>query len=152
MFKRFFTLPHALETVFANTSGRSWSTALQNANLLTQLSSQRMVTIFAVPDSNLDPANLPGSADLNRLIYDGLLYTPDMSDGRCLSTKGGGSLHITRQGNDVLVNGVRISTPDVISKNGVIQYLEQVSYTFSPLALFCTNWHLDSAGRAMHPL
>jgi len=132
---RFFTLPHALETVFANTSGRSWSTALQNANLLTQLSSQRMVTIFAVQDSVIDPANLPGSADLTRLIYEGLSYTPELTDGSCITTRGGGSLRITRQGNDILVNGVRISTPNVISKNGVIHYLEQVCYTFSTLAL-----------------
>ena len=94
-----------------------------------------MVSIFAVQDSVLDPANLPGSADLNRLVYDGLLYTHDMSDGRCIATRGGGSLHITKKGNDILVNGVRISTPDVISKNGVIQYLEKVCYTFSTLAL-----------------
>ena len=111
-----------------------------------------MVTIFAVQDSVLDPANLPGSADLNRLIYDGLSYTPDMSDGLCLPTRGGGSLRITRKGSDILVNGVRISKPDVISKNGVIQYLEQVCYTFSILGLLCTNWLLDSAGRPMHTL
>jgi len=94
-----------------------------------------MVTIFAVQDSAVDPANLPGSADLNRLIYDGLSYTPDMADGSCLATRGGGSLRINRQGNDILVNGVRISKPDVICKNGVIQYLEQVCSTFSTLAL-----------------
>jgi len=109
-----------------------------------------MVTIFAVQDSVLDPANLPGPADLNRLIYDGLSYTPDMSDGLCLTTRGGGSLRITRQGSNILVNGVRISRPNVISKNGVIQYLEQVCYTFSTLGLLCTKWHSDSAGRAMH--
>ncbi|CUS11029.1 unnamed protein product [Tuber aestivum] len=122
----FFTLPHALETVFANTSGRLWSTALQKANMLTQLSEKRMVTIFAVGDSSLDEANLPGSADLGRLIYDGLSYTPDLSDQLCLQTRDGGSVRITTKGNDRFVNGVRISTSNVIAKNGVIHYLEKI--------------------------
>ncbi|PWW75430.1 hypothetical protein C7212DRAFT_345414 [Tuber magnatum] len=122
----FFTLPQSIEAVFANTGGRLWSTALQKADMLTQLSEKRMVTIFAVQDSVLDEANLPGSADLNRLVYDGLSYSPDMSDGACLTTRGGGSLRITRNGNDILVNGVRLSTPNVIAKNGVIHYLEKI--------------------------
>ncbi|KAG0634491.1 hypothetical protein HOY80DRAFT_1012437 [Tuber brumale] len=122
----FFTLPHALETAFANTQGRLWSTALQNANLLTELSQKRMVTIFAVQDSNLDEANLPALADLNRMVHDGLSYEPDMSDGLCLQTRGEGSLRITRKGNDILVNGVRITRANVIAKNGVIHYLEKI--------------------------
>ncbi|PWW75433.1 hypothetical protein C7212DRAFT_202811, partial [Tuber magnatum] len=122
----FFTLPHAIETTFGNTSGRLWSTALQKADMLTQLSEKRMVTIFAVQDSALNEANLPGSADLNRLIYDGLSYSPDLSDGKCLETRGGGSLSIKQSGKDILVNGVRISTSNVISKNGVVHYLEKV--------------------------
>ncbi|PWW75440.1 hypothetical protein C7212DRAFT_281840 [Tuber magnatum] len=122
----FFNLPHALETVFSNTSGRLWSTALQKADLLTQLSEKRMVTIFAVQDSALDEAKLPGSADLNRLIHDGLSYTPDMSDGLCLPTRGDGSVRITGTGKDRLVNGVRVSASNVIAKNGVIHYLEKI--------------------------
>ncbi|CAZ85006.1 unnamed protein product [Tuber melanosporum] len=122
----FFTLPHALETAFADTQGRLWSTALQNANLLKELSEKRMVTIFAVQDSNLDQANLPASADLNRMVHDGLSYEPDMSDGLCLQTRGEGSLRVTRKGNDILVNGVRITKANVIAKNGVIHYLEKI--------------------------
>jgi len=74
----------------------------------------------------LDLANLPGSADLNRLINDGLSYMPDMRDSLCLTTRSGGSLRITRQGSNVLINGIRISRLDVISKNIVIQNLEEV--------------------------
>ena len=93
-----------------------------------------MVTIFALQDSVFDPANLP-SADLNRLVHDGLSYAPDMNDGLCLSTRGGGSMRITRNGADILVNGVRVSTPNVIAKNGVIHYLEGVCYPLSEIAL-----------------
>jgi len=94
-----------------------------------------MVTIFALQDSVLDPANLPGSAVLNRLVHDGLSYAPDMNDGLCLPTRGGSSIRITRNGADILVNGVRISTPNVIAKNGVIHYLEGVCYPLSEIAL-----------------
>jgi len=102
-----------------------------------------MVTIFALQDSVLDPANLPGSADLNRLVHDGLSYAPDMNDGLCLSTRGGGSMRITRNGADILVNGVRVSTPNVIAKNGVIHYLEGVCYPFSETALLYTKLYIQ---------
>ncbi|CUS11030.1 unnamed protein product [Tuber aestivum] len=130
----FFTLPHAIETTFGNTSGRLWSTALQKADMLTQLSEKRMVTVFAVQDSLLNETNLPGSSDLSRLISEGLSYSPDLSDGLCLKTRGDGSLRIKRSGKDILVNGVRISTPNVISKNGVVHYLEKI-----PPADKCTS-------------
>jgi len=97
-----------------------------------------MATIFAVQDSVLDPANLPGSADLNRLINDGLSYMPDMRDRLCLATSSGGSLRITRQGSNVLVSGVRISRLDV-SKNGVIQNLEVCYKSFLLLHFFVLN-------------
>ena len=114
-----------------------------------------MVTIFAVQDSILDPAHLPVSDELNKLIHEKLLYTPDMSDSDCIPTRGGGSLRITKSddGKEIRVNGVRITTPDVIFRNGVIHYLEGVCSTFSALALLCTKWHLGSTARqAMHIL
>ncbi|KAG0633453.1 hypothetical protein HOY80DRAFT_896509 [Tuber brumale] len=122
----FFTLPRALETVFANTKGRLWSAALEKAGILKDLSETRKATIFTVEDSKIDEANLPGSADLNRLIHNGLSYEPDLSHELCLSTRGYGSLFITRGGGGTLVNGVRVTKPNVIAKNCVIHYLEKI--------------------------
>ncbi|CUS11025.1 unnamed protein product [Tuber aestivum] len=120
----FFTLPRAIETVFAGTSGRLWSTALQKADMLKEISGKSKVTIFAVQDSALDEnEDLPGS-DLSRYIHDGLSYTPGMSDQPCLPTRDGGSIRITTEGDDRFVNGIRISTSNVLAKNGVIHYLE----------------------------
>ncbi|CUS11027.1 unnamed protein product [Tuber aestivum] len=121
----FFTLPLPIEATFANTSGHLWSTAMEKANILKQVSEKRMVTIFAVQDSALDEADLPGSAELSRHIHDGLSYTPDMRDQPCLPTRDGGSVRITTEGNDRFVNGVRISTSNVIARNGVIHYVEK---------------------------
>ena len=92
-----------------------------------------MVTIFAVQDSVLDPSKLPGATDLNRLVHDGLSYTPDMSDGLCLPTRGGGTVRISRQDSDILVNGARIVKSNVIARNGVIHYLEKVRPNYSDL-------------------
>lgn len=122
----FFTLPRALETVFANTHGRLWSTALEKANILRNLSEQRMATIFTVEDSKIDENKLPREADLNRLIHDGLSYEPDLNNGLCLPTRGEGSLHIKRNGGNIRVNGVRITKSNVIAKNCVIHYLEDI--------------------------
>ncbi|CUS11024.1 unnamed protein product [Tuber aestivum] len=120
----FFTLPLPIEATFANTSGHLWSTAMEKANILKQVSEKRMVTIFAVQDPALDETDLPGSADLGRYIHDGLSYTPDMRDQLCLPTRDGGSVRITTKDNDRFVNGVRISKSNVIARNGVIHYLE----------------------------
>ncbi|KAG0634134.1 hypothetical protein HOY80DRAFT_1018641 [Tuber brumale] len=128
----FFTLPRALETVFGDTEGRLWSTALEKANILRALSKNGMATIFTVEDSKINETNLPGPADLNQLIHDGLLYDPDWGDSLCLQTRGG-TLLITRNGNDILVNDVLIIKANVIAKNCVIHYLEEI-----PPVVTCT--------------
>ncbi|KAG0133180.1 hypothetical protein HOY82DRAFT_482959 [Tuber indicum] len=122
----FFTLPRALETVFASTNGRLWSTALEKAGILRDLSEQRKATIFTVEDDKLDEANLPGKDELNRLIHDGLSYEPDLRDGTCLGTRDDGRLSIIRNGDGMFVNGVRITKANVIAKNCVIHYLEAI--------------------------
>lgn len=99
--------------------------------MLKPLSEDRKVTLFAVQDSALNEADLPAEADLKRYIHDGLSYTPDMSDQPCLSTRDGGSVRITTKGNDRFANGIRISTSNIMARNGVIHYLEgKVRYTF----------------------
>jgi hypothetical protein len=122
----FFTLPRALETVFASTNGGLWSTALEKAGILRDLSEQRKATIFTVEDDKLDEANLPGKAQLDRLIHNGLSYEPDLSNGTCLGTRGDSSLSIIRNSDGIFVNGVRITKANVIAKNCVIHYLETI--------------------------
>jgi len=121
----FFTLPRVLETVLGGTQGRIWSSALEKANMLKELSEDGMATIFAVEDDKLDKTKLPEPDQLNKLTYDGLLYQPNMTDGSCLTTRGGG-LRIIRNGDDIYVNDALVTKTDVISKNCVIHYLEKI--------------------------
>ncbi|KAG0133174.1 hypothetical protein HOY82DRAFT_483035, partial [Tuber indicum] len=122
----FFTLPRVLETVLGGTQGRIWSTALEKANMLKELSEEGMVTMFAVGDDKLDETKPLEPADLDKLIYKGLLYEPNLIDGDCLKTRGGGSLSIVRNGDDIYVNDALVTKTDVISKNCVIHYLEEM--------------------------
>ena len=131
--------------------GHLWSTALQRADLLAELSAKQKVTTFAVQDSFMDSSNLPSSTVLNRLVHDALLYTPDMSDGMCLKTRGGGTMQISLQGSNILVNDARLVKSNVITKNGVIHYLDKVRPNFLTFSVILLNGRIGSAFRGMYP-
>ena len=97
----------------------------------------------------MNPSELPDPIDLNRLVHDALLYTPDMSNGMCLKTRGGGSMKISLQGSNISVNDAQLVKSNVITKNGVIHYLDRVrpDYSFFVLLL---NGRLGPARRGMH--
>jgi len=81
------------------------------------------LTIFAVQDSNKEQAS---KTTLERLIYEGLAYSPDLSDGSCLKMQGGGTMSVSRKNGEFVVNGAKVTKSDVITKNGVIHYMEKV--------------------------
>lgn len=100
----------------------------------------------------MDASNPPGPTELNRLVHDAPLYTPDMGDGLCLETGGGGTMQISRQGSNILVNGARLVKSDVITRNGVIHYLEKVRPNYSTISVILLSGRLGPACHGMHYL
>ena len=54
------------------------------------------------------------------------LLAVDLRDGQELTTLEGHKLKIGVQGDKITVNGAAVSTPDVVSKNGVIHIIDKV--------------------------
>jgi uncharacterized surface protein with fasciclin (FAS1) repeats len=121
-------LPQDLKSSLAKTQGKQFSNLLQKEGLLKDLTGRSKMTLFAIPDSSSQKEQASKST-LERFVYDGLAYSPDLSDGKCLKMRGGGTVSISRQqGGDILVNGAKITKSDVIVKNGVVHYVEKVTF------------------------
>jgi hypothetical protein len=131
---RFFHYPQYLEQTLAATTGKKFEAALNDTRMLEDLSAKPGVTIFAVQDSGF--TGTPDEQLLKRHVHENLAYSPELSDGLCLDTQGGSILTVTHKGKDKFVNGAKIVRSNVITRNGVIHYLEKV----------CSlNFYLDCA-------
>jgi len=121
---RFFHYPQYLEQTLAATTGKKFEAALNDTRMLEDLSAKPGVTIFAVQDSGF--TGTPDEQLLKRHVHENLAYSPELSDGLCLDTQGGSILTVTHKGKDKFVNGAKIVRSNVITRNGVIHYLEKV--------------------------
>ena len=63
------------------------------------------------------------------VIRDFVGYTPSFDLSKVYTTAAGSSIKVTKVGTDYLVNGVKIVKPDVITMNGVVHYVENVSFS-----------------------
>ncbi|KAA3436468.1 fasciclin domain-containing protein [Rufibacter hautae] len=59
-------------------------------------------------------------------VVPGRLQAKDLKDGQKLTTVQGETLTVSKKGNDVMINGARISTPNVMSSNGVTHVIDTV--------------------------
>ncbi|RAK69787.1 fasciclin domain-containing protein [Hymenobacter edaphi] len=59
-------------------------------------------------------------------IIQSRLLALDLRDGQELTTMEGHKLKISVQGDNITVNGANVTTPDVVSKNGIIHVIDKV--------------------------
>lgn len=59
-------------------------------------------------------------------VVPGALKSTDLRDGQMLTTVEGKQLKVTKSGNTIMVNGVKIETADAISSNGVTHVIDTV--------------------------
>lgn len=113
--------------------------ALKQTELAGRLGGEGPYTVFA--PSNAAFGGLPHGAMAGLLrpeskqnltgllgyhILPSRLLALDLRDGQELTTLEGQKLKIGVQGEVITVNGARVTTPDVVSKNGIIHVIDKV--------------------------
>lgn len=113
--------------------------AVKAAGLVDTLSSQGPFTVFAptnsafkrLPAGTVETLLKPENIDtltsiLTYHVVSGAYRSSDLKDGMNLTTVQGKILSVRKRGRNIWINGVRISTRDVISSNGVTHVINTV--------------------------
>jgi uncharacterized surface protein with fasciclin (FAS1) repeats len=81
-------------------------------------------TFFAPSDEALQKLKNTDSGKLKEILMNHIIagrhLKDDFKDGSKLTTLGGRDISVFRKGSSVLINGVKISEPDLVAKNGVM--------------------------------
>lgn len=102
------------------TGGKRFYDALKNASLLDGASTTPGITAFVPTDAAFNGVSVDASVLRQHLLYGVLAYTPELKDAARFRTENGSALVVSAQNAAYSVNGARIVTPNVITKNGVI--------------------------------
>jgi len=123
----------AVQTDFLSTLVK----AIQAGDLAATLQGDGPFTIFAptneafnkLPPGTLEelmqPANRVKLQEiLNNHVVEGRIMSKDLTDGQKATGLGNKDLNIRKAGNQITVNGAKITTPDVQASNGVIHIVD----------------------------
>lgn len=95
--------------------------------MLSQISDTPLITAFVPVDSAFSDKREISAVVLRQHIWQGVPgYTPDLIVGRPQATMDGPRVTVTYRKDAYYVNNARIVRPNVITKNGVIHYIDQV--------------------------
>ncbi|KLU90139.1 hypothetical protein MAPG_09105 [Magnaporthiopsis poae ATCC 64411] len=136
--RSFLTLPKPFDQTLLETGGKRFHDALKNASLLGGASTTPGVTAFVPTDAAFNGVSVDQSVLRQHLLYGVLAYTPELKDAARFRTENGSALVVSAQNAAYSVNGARIVTPNVITKNGVIHYVDKF-FTFNELAAASTG-------------
>lgn len=120
--------------VIAQLDGRfhTFSTALATTDVDRGLYDGGPYTIFAPTDEALADVDLNSADDLRALLRHHLVegeFTADILaglNGATLTTINGDELHVTVDDSGIMIDGVRVSIPDLTASNGVVHGLDGV--------------------------
>ncbi|KAK9696034.1 hypothetical protein K7432_012669 [Basidiobolus ranarum] len=106
---------------------------LNKANLTETVDGLKGATIFAPTNDALTKANA-GTLNTTMLmdvlkyhvISPSVKYSTDLKDGDKLTTLQGTTLSVQVSGGNVMINGMKVSTPNVLTNNGVVHVLDGV--------------------------
>ncbi|HEY4652828.1 MAG TPA: fasciclin domain-containing protein [Pontibacter sp.] len=112
---------------------------VKQAGLLNTLNGTGPYTVFApsneafkaLPSGTLEDLMKPENkqqftAFLNNHIVAGKLDAASLQDGSKIKTLGNLQLDVARQQDKVTINGAKVTTPDVVSSNGVMHIIDKV--------------------------
>ncbi|GHA72032.1 fasciclin domain-containing protein [Pontibacter akesuensis] len=127
------------ENITSNYKLQTLASLIRKAGLVETLNATGPYTVFApvndafegLPENVLeDLTKTENKAQLveilNNHVIAGKLTANDLKDGAMLKTVGGESLKVTKRGNDVMINGAKVSEADQMSANGVIHVIDKV--------------------------
>lgn len=136
--RSFLTPPKDLSATLSGTNGTQFQKFLDSSGILGALLDYTSITVFALTDAVVASVgnSLTKSAVGQNVMMGFVGYTPDLVDGNEYGrgSATGGKIKVTINGGAYFVNNVRIVSSDVIMKNGVVHYVENVSL-FIPLWL-----------------
>lgn len=112
------------------------SAALVKASMMDTVDNTTGITLFAPLDKGFNSSGVDvektSAADLATMVQfstvKDILYTTDITNGQNVTTLQGGNLTFTnKEGtNKYQVNGVKMVTPNVLTKNGVVHFIDAV--------------------------
>lgn len=114
-----------------------FANVVEEAGLTTSLDNTSSITVFIPNNAAVQSAQLTSSSDLLTIVEDHVVvassdsdqvgYLPNLADGQVLTTKNGKELTITVDGNNnYYVNGVLITTSNIVLTNGVAHVIDDV--------------------------
>lgn len=85
----------------------------------------------ALPGGTLEELMEPENREqlmelINNHVVVGKLNASALQSGSTITTVGEGQIKAVNQGAEVMVNGARLETPDIVSSNGVIHIIDKV--------------------------
>ncbi|KAL8367242.1 hypothetical protein RB599_010293 [Gaeumannomyces hyphopodioides] len=143
--RSFLTLPKPFDQTLMETGGKRFYDALKNASLLDGASTTPGITAFVPTDAAFNGVSVDASVLRQHLLYGVLAYTPELKVAARFRTENGSALVVSAQNAAYSVNGARIVTPNVITKNGVIHYVDKF-FTFGDLAAASAGTGNNQAG------
>jgi len=123
----------AVQTEFLSTLVK----AIQAGDLAATLQADGPYTIFAptndafnkLPAGTMEELMQPANRGklqeiLNNHVVEGRIMSKDLTDGQIAKGFGNNNLNIRKAGNQITVNGAKVTTPDVEASNGVIHVVD----------------------------
>lgn len=149
--KSWFTLPERFSSSLQKLSATLFLSQVRANGLFNDLENKASMTVFVpldsafgtgnnvtnngdgsanVIDNTSDVTSLTRCACEKHIIENWVGYTPQLKSGQSYVSRAGTELRITIKDGDYFVNDVRIVRPNVITKNGVVHLIENVSFTW----------------------
>ncbi|MBC6994727.1 fasciclin domain-containing protein [Neolewinella lacunae] len=134
------------EVVVGSENHNTLETAVVAANLVETLNGEGPFTVFAptdaafaaLPAGTLDGLLADPTGDLTKILTFHVVPTKamaaDLKDGQVLTTVSGGELSVSIVDGSVMINGVKVSTADIVAENGVVHVLDGVLLPPAPPA------------------
>ena len=119
----FVGLPDSITQSLTTFGQNLFLSALTKYNLLAVFETTPRITAFVPIDSSIS-GNLSECACKQHVLEGPLLYTPDIELGKPYTTKAGGNITIEiKNGEYTLPGGATIVKANVITKNGVVHFI-----------------------------
>lgn len=140
MLDGFFTIPATLSQTDDILGYSNFANLVDTAGLTETLDNTSSITVFVPNNAAVQSAQLSASlsaSDIQSLVEDHVViatsdnetvgYLPNLSDGQVLTTKNGKKLTITvDSNNNYYVNGVLITTSNIVLTNGVAHVVDDM--------------------------
>ncbi|KAK3348704.1 hypothetical protein B0T25DRAFT_581806 [Lasiosphaeria hispida] len=118
------TLPEPFDVTLRKTEGTGFLDALKRLALLEGINSTSKITAFVPIDPAFTGKEVGASALQRHILPDFLGYTPNLIDGQTHRAQDGSQVTVSYKQGAYYANNAKIVKANVITKNGVIHYVD----------------------------